>query len=137
MYRIINNLGPGALLSKIDLKDAFHLIPVRHTDWILLGIHWKQKFYIDSCLPFGLRSAPYLFNRFSDALHWILQNNYGAEHLVHYLDDFFTTGSAYSDTCDQNLHDMLTLYKTLNAPIKPSMQGGRPNNITYFFRHQP
>ena len=88
MYRIINNLGPGALLSKIDLKDAFHLIPVRHTDWILLGIHWKQKFYINSCLPFGLRSAPYLFNRFSDALHWILQHNYGVEHLLHYLDEF-------------------------------------------------
>ena len=27
-YTIINKLGPGALLSKIDLKDAFRLIPV-------------------------------------------------------------------------------------------------------------
>ena len=27
-YRIINKLGPGVLLSKIDLKDAFRLIPV-------------------------------------------------------------------------------------------------------------
>jgi len=27
-YTIINNLGPGTLLSKTDLKDAFHLIPV-------------------------------------------------------------------------------------------------------------
>ena len=27
-YTIINTLGTGALLSKIDLKDAFHLIPV-------------------------------------------------------------------------------------------------------------
>ena len=32
-YRIINKLGPGALLSKIDLKDAFRLIPVRPADW--------------------------------------------------------------------------------------------------------
>ena len=69
-YRIINKLGPGALLSKIDLKDAFHLIPVRPADWNLLGIHWKQNFYIDTCLPFGLRSAPYLFNHFSDTLWW-------------------------------------------------------------------
>ena len=76
-YTIINKLGPGTLLSKIDLKDAFYLIPVRPTDWNLLGIHWKQNYYVDTCLPFELRSAPYLFNRFSSALHWILEHNYG------------------------------------------------------------
>ena len=70
---IINKLGPGALLSKIDLKDAFRLIPVQSSDWNLLEICWRQKFYIDTCLPFGLRSAPYLFNRLSTALHWIFR----------------------------------------------------------------
>ena len=134
-YRIINKLGPGALLSKIDLKDAFHLIPVRPADWNLQGIHWKQNFYIDTCLPFGLRSAPYLFNRFSDALHWILQHNYGVEHLLHYLDDFFTAGSANSDTCDRNLHTMLTLCETLNAPIKPSKVEGPTTSLTFLGIH--
>ena len=37
-YRIINKLGPGALLSKIDLKDAFRLIPVR----LQIGICWDS-----------------------------------------------------------------------------------------------
>ena len=130
-YKIINKLGPGALLSKIDLKDAFRLIPVRPADWNLLGIHWKQNFYIDTCLPFGLRSAPYLFNRFSDALHWILQHNYGVEHLLHHLDDFFTAGPANSDICDSNLLAMLTLCKTLNAPIKPSKVEGPTTSLTF------
>ena len=67
-YTIINTLGTGALLSKIDLKDVFHLIPIRPADRNLLGIHWKQNFYIDTCLPFGLRSPPYLFNCLSTAL---------------------------------------------------------------------
>ena len=31
-YAIINKLGPGALLSKIDLKDAFRLIPIQSSD---------------------------------------------------------------------------------------------------------
>ena len=35
---ILNNLEPGALLSKIDLKDAFRLISVRPPDWNLVGI---------------------------------------------------------------------------------------------------
>ena len=64
-YNFINQLDPGTLLSKIDLKDAFRLIPVNPSDWNLLGIHWKDKFYIDTCLPFGLRYAPYLFDRLS------------------------------------------------------------------------
>ena len=68
-YAFINHLGPGTLLSKIDLKDAFRLIPVCPDNWNLLGIHWKHQFYIDTCLPFGLRSAPFLFNRLADAIH--------------------------------------------------------------------
>jgi len=38
-YDIVNKLGPGTLLSKIHLKNAFRLIPVRPADWNLLGIY--------------------------------------------------------------------------------------------------
>ena len=134
-YAIINKLGPGALLSKIDLKDAFRLIPVRPADWNLLGIYWKQNFYIDTCLPFGLRSAPYLFNRFSHALHWILEHNCGVEHLLHYLDDFFTAGPVNSNACEHNLHAMLSLCKTLNTPIKPSKVEGPTTSLTFLGIH--
>ena len=58
-YDFINQLGPGTLLSKLDLKDALRLIPINPSDWNLLGIHWRNKCYIDTCLPFGLRSAYY------------------------------------------------------------------------------
>ena len=85
------------------------LMPVRQEDWNLLGIHWKSKYYIDTCLPFGLRSAPFLFNRLADAIHWILQNNYEVHHLLHYLDDFLTAGPAYSNTCHHNLSAMRSL----------------------------
>ena len=50
-YAILNLLGTGALMSKIDLKNAFRLIPVHPNDWNLLGICWCNKFYIDTCLP--------------------------------------------------------------------------------------
>ena len=91
-FAIVNLLGPGTLLSKIDLQNAFRLIPVRQADWNLLGICWQGKYYIDTCLPFGLRSAPYIFNRLATAIHWILQNNYNVQFILHYLDDFLTAG---------------------------------------------
>ena len=73
-YAIVNLLGPGTWLSKIDFKNAFRLIPVRPEDWNLLGIFWQGKYYIHTCLRFGLRSAPCIFNRLATAIHWILQN---------------------------------------------------------------
>ena len=133
-YAIINKLGPGALLSKIDLKDAFRLIPVCTADWNLLGIYWNN-YYIDTCLPFGLRSAPYLFNRLASALHWILEHNYGVDHLLHYLDDFFTAGPASSNTCEKNLHAMLSLCDTLNVPVKTSKVEGPTTSLTFLGIH--
>jgi len=130
-YSIINTLGPNALLSKIDLKDAFRLIPVRPEDWNLLGIQWREHFYVDTCLPFGLRSAPYLFNRLSDAIHWVLHHNYGVTHLLHYLDDFFTAGSANTDNCMNNLTAMLSLCKRINAPVKSSKVEGPSTSLTF------
>ena len=79
----------GALMAKVDLKSAFRMVPVRHEDWELLGIYWRDHYFVDTCLPFGCRSAPFLFNQFATAIHWILAENYQAN-LNHYLDDFFS-----------------------------------------------
>ena len=113
-YAIVYQLGPGTLLSKIDLKDAFCLISVRPADWNLLGIFWQGKY----CLPFGLRSAPCIFDRLTTAIHWILQHNYRVQFLLHYLDDFLTAGPPQSPVCRQNLEFMLHLCHQINAPIK-------------------
>ena len=51
-------LGRGTLLAKIDIKSAFRLLPVRPVDRHLLAMKWSKQLYIDTCLPFGLRSAP-------------------------------------------------------------------------------
>ena len=107
------------------------LIPVRQSDWNLLGIHWKDKYYIDTCPPFGLRSAPFLFNQLANAIHWILQQQYGIHHLLHYLDDFLTAGPANSNTCQQNLSYMLSLCNKIGAPIKAEKVEGPATRLTF------
>lgn len=81
--------GPGSLMTKLDLESAFRHIPVRPADWHLLGFSWEGNFYHDVVLGFGCRSAPYIFNLFAEALHWILQRNIPAR-VRHYLDDFLS-----------------------------------------------
>jgi len=62
----------GCLLVKPDFESAFRHIPVSPIDSALLGFHWENKYYSERYLPFGLQTAPFLFNLFAKGLHWIL-----------------------------------------------------------------
>lgn len=64
--------GPGAFLVKADVKEAYRMIPIHPDDHHLLGVRWGKSFFIDSVLPFGLRSAPKIFSAVADAAQWIL-----------------------------------------------------------------
>ena len=128
---ILNKLGPGALMGKMDLKNAFRLLPVRRQDWHLLGIYWQHKWYLDKCLPFGLRSSPFLFNQLAEALEWILRHNYGVNDIIHYLDDFFTAGPPHSPQCRNNMGAMASLCATVHAPLKVEKTEGPATTLTF------
>ena len=80
----IMSLGRGSYLTKVD---AFRLCPVQPSQWFLLGIYWEKQYYYDRILPFGLRSALFIFDKFADSLQWILQNTCKLQRILHYLDD--------------------------------------------------
>ena len=114
--RLIATTGHGAFLAKIDLKAAFRLIPVAKKDWELLGLHWRGAYYVDKQLPFGLRSAPFLFNELANAIHWILQHNYQISPLIHYLDDFLLISPSVT-TASLAKSKMLALCSRLSIPL--------------------
>jgi hypothetical protein len=84
----IKRFGPDCFLAKTDIESAFRLIPVHPDDYELLGMFWDGKYYFDKVLPFGLRSAPFIFNQLSDAFEQILLNNCKIYFACHILDDF-------------------------------------------------
>jgi len=51
---MVRSLGPGALLAKMDLQNAYRILPVHADDHPLLAIRWKDATYLDTALPFGL-----------------------------------------------------------------------------------
>ena len=84
---VVAHLGVGTLLVKVDIESAYRLVPVHPQDRPLQAMLWKDKLYIDpKLLPFGLRSAPQIFNAVADALNWQLRQS-GIQHIFHYLDD--------------------------------------------------
>ena len=98
----IQRVGQGSILAKIDIKSALRLLPVHPANRHLLAMSWNHHIYIDTCLPFGLRSAPKLFNVLADLLSWILAQRQVSP-ILHYLDDFLTLGPPESPACAHNL----------------------------------
>ena len=93
------------------------MVPICKEDWQFLGIKWRGRFYVDTCLPFGLHCAPFLFNQFADVLEWILWNNYELHWLMHYLDDCFLAGPPITTLCKNHLHCFLRVCKLLGFPV--------------------
>ena len=81
--------GKGTLLAKMDIEEAYRIIPIHPDDRHLLGIYWDGQVYVHTALPFGLHSAPLTSIAPADGLQWVLQQ-WGTPFIAHYLDDFIT-----------------------------------------------
>ena len=84
---VILRRGRGTLLAKLDLESAYRIIPVHPNDRHLLGMQFDGNLYIDTALPFRLRSAPKIFTALADGLWWIM-SHHGIQAALHYLDDY-------------------------------------------------
>ena len=122
--------GPGTQMAKIDIKSAFRLIPVHPADRHLLGMKWKEYTFIDTCLPFGLRSAPKLFNVLADLLTGVLTRQ-GVTFVLHYLDDFLTLGPSASNICQQNLSIIQKVCASLGIPLALEKVEGPSTILTF------
>ena len=114
--KMLLHLGPGTLMAKIDIASAYRIIPVHPKDRYLLGMSFDKKVYIDTQLPFGLSSAPVLFNAYADGLEWIVCTK-GVKFILHYLDDFLVLGSPESKECQSALDSLKDCCQMLGVPL--------------------
>ena len=54
---------PGDWLAKLDLKDAYFLVPVDPNHQKFLQFQWQGNLYQFHCLPFGLSCTPRTFTK--------------------------------------------------------------------------
>ncbi len=123
-------LGKGALIAKIDVRSAYRLVPICAYDRRWLGMRWKDHILVDGMLPFGLRSAPNIFNAIADAIEWIVGKE-GAELIFHYLDDFAVVGPPDSPECQRALDILKRICAILGVPLAPDKQDG-PSAVIIF-----
>ena len=128
--KLITELGQGSLLAKVDISHAYRNIPVHPQDRRLLGMTWEGALFVDTTLPFGLRSAPKLFCAVSDALEWVLCHK-GISSCLHYIDDFLTVGGLNSSQCNQNLARVQSVCHRLGVPLAAENIEGPSTELTF------
>ncbi len=118
---IINVLGRDTQLIKLDLKD------VHPADYTLLGITWQGQLYLDRALPFGLRSAPKLFNAVADLTAWVLH----CRGIQHYLDDFLFLAPSNSYQGKLTRDTALATLDFLGIPVAAHKTEGPTTALTF------
>ena len=128
---MIRRLGKGCLLSKIDIKHAYRILPVRMEDWPLLVYQWDNQYYVDLVLPFGGRSSSSIFTSFADLLCWILNQKQDLN-AIHYSDDYLLASPPEPPMQAQSdLTTFKSTFKTLGVPIAEDKLVGPTTNLTF------
>ena len=97
VVRMMHRLGPRAWIWTIDAKDAYMRVPIKKESYKHMAFKWCNRFYVFTCLSFGLASACRIYTEFADWVLWIIINNSGRDWwfingepvVYHYIDDFF------------------------------------------------
>jgi hypothetical protein len=58
-----NLLKTGDWMTKVDLKDAYFMVPIRAQDRAFLTFNFREQMFQFKCLPFGLSCAPWVFTK--------------------------------------------------------------------------
>ena len=128
--KAVMDKGAGALLAKVDIQNAYRSVPVHPDDRWLLSTMWENALYIDTALPFGLRSAPKIFNALADAVEWMLKQE-GIEVVLHYLDDYLLVGAPNSPECERALSILLRVFGELGLPVATNKSEGPTTRLTF------
>lgn len=107
-------------MAKVDIQNAFRILPIHPSDIHLFGFGWKGQFYLDKCLPMGCSLSCSLFELFSSSLQKALYLNFGFCSVSHILDDFIFISPSDSNLCQQQLNTFLSIAAYVGIPIKAS-----------------
>ncbi|KAK1176000.1 hypothetical protein AOXY_G771, partial [Acipenser oxyrinchus oxyrinchus] len=94
------------------------------------GVQWCSKFYFSVRLTFSCRSSPKIFDALSEALCWILLNNYSIPFLLHLLDDFLLIDFPHASPA-QNLTILKSLFSNLCIPLASEKTLGPLTSIEF------
>lgn len=122
--------GKHSKFCKVDISDAFKLLPMDPKLYPFYGFCWENQFYFYTKLTFGCRSSPKIFDQLSIAICWILKNNYRIDFVMHLLDDFLTIDTP-SFNSERTMAILSMVFNKLKIPVARHKTTGPCEEIEY------
>ena len=127
---LLENNWKGAFLAKVDLKDAFRMVPIHREDWGYLGLKVDNYYFINSVLPMGCGTSCAIFQKLTRALCWIASKELPELRIFGYLDDFLLVSK---DLKSAKLHlaHFIAMCKELGVPISEEKTMGPSQSLVF------
>ena len=111
----IAQLGKNTYMFKVDLARYFRQIPLDPGDYSMIGYIVDGEHYFDKVLPMGMRLAPYIVQRITDAIRYIHEQL--GFFLLNYVDDFL--GAETRARAQEAFHSLIQLLEDLRVETSP------------------
>ena len=103
-------IGPTALLYKVDLERAFRNLRIDPYDYSALGLQWQGKLYVDVALAFGFPAGATICQLCTELITHVLRmrNTW----VVSYLDD--NIGVALPNQANSQFQSLVNILNAVN-----------------------
>lgn len=124
---IVDKLVDCSYFSKLDLNSAFWSVPLSKEDRFKTAFVTKSGHFQWRVLPFGLKTAPAIFQRILSA---VLRKHKCSTYAVNYMDDILIFSKSFEDHISQ-LKNVLNALKKENFKLKFSKCEFAKNRVNY------
>ena len=124
---LFSQLSGGKLYSKLDLSQAYLQIPLDDESKNLAVINTHKGLFRYTRMPYGISSAPGIFQRFIES---VLQ---GIPNVTVYIDDILVTGSTEEEHLE-NLSEVLNRLEKAGLKVNNYEQVQIPSTFSHLLR---
>ena len=129
----IQTMGRYTYMCKLDVKQAFRIVPVAVSEQHLLGFSFQQEgktyYAYDRVLPMGMGTSCAIWEKFASALEWVIREKFKIV-IHHILDDFILFEESYP-RCKKALELVLCFFDFIGVPVEPSKTEGPTQCLTF------
>mmetsp|Transcript_11017 Transcript_11017/g.23048 ORF Transcript_11017/g.23048 Transcript_11017/m.23048 type:complete len:616 (-) Transcript_11017:203-2050(-) len=100
------SLARGDMLWSIDYESAYFHVPIRDHHHQFLGFEFDGRYYVFTCLPFGLSASPYIFTEVAKITARALRSELSLK-VCSYIDDLLIGHAAGDDAMVRRSLDLI------------------------------
>lgn len=128
--QVISAKSEGALMAKMDVSNAFRLLPICPKDFCLLGFKILDSYYIDKCLSMGCSISCSYLAHYLKSFQLFFIGKCSIDRIFR-INSLFVVGNKFTDECQILMHCFQQLCQELGVSL--AVEKNWRSKYTYLF----